>query len=152
MLSGVASQSISSVFSSTYTHYKILFQAVANIDNAFRIRMRSGSTDASGANYTFQELQANNTSVSGSRTSNGTSYVFAVSDATTKVGVSLEIFTPFIAEPTSFVANGNRTQNTSQYFATSGVHTLSTSYDGFTIINDGANTMTGNVSVYGYNK
>jgi hypothetical protein len=124
---------------------------LGSTDTAIKFRLRASSTDASGSDYTVQELQANSTSVSGSR-STSTFAVVGVSNNVYHSAISLDLFSPFAASPTSFVSNSNRTQSTAQVFPTTGVHTLSTSYDGISWFADSTYTLTGSASIYGYNK
>jgi hypothetical protein len=149
--SGVTSQSISSVFSATYDNYRIMLRLLGSTDTAIKFRLRSGTTDASGSDYTVQELQASSTSISGSR-STGTSAVIGVSNSVYHAVICLDLFNPFAATPTSFAQLSNRSQSTAQVFSTTGIHTLSTSYDGITVLADSTYTLTGSASVYGYNK
>jgi hypothetical protein len=149
-VSGANVISFNNVFNSTYSNYKIMIRLIGSTDTAIKLRLRSGASDASGSDYTVQELQASSTSISGSRAT-GTAAVIGVSNSVYHAGISLDLFNPFIATPTSFVEVSNRSQSTAQFFGTSGVHTLSNSYDGFSILADSSYTLTGTISVYGYN-
>jgi len=149
--SAVASQSINDVFSATYDNYRIMIRLIGSSDTAIRLRLRTGGSDASGANYTYQEFQVNNATVSASRTSNSTNLVTGVTDANYHATIVLDVFNPFAATPTGFVAVSNRTQSVAQLQTNTGVHTLSTSYSGVTFFADSTFTLTGKVGIYGYN-
>ena len=146
--SAVSSQSVNSVFSSTYDNYKILIKMTNSLDTeGIRIRFRVSNTDASGANYNFQYIRGNNTSITGLRETGLTSMLFGFGH-TAGVGIPLDIFNPALTLQTQIYAT-SYVPDLMNNFA--GRHTLSTAYDGFTLIMD-TGTMTGTVSVYGYNK
>jgi hypothetical protein len=154
-MSAVASQSINDVFSATYDNYKILFNNFTGSGGPqVNLRLRSSGTDASGANYNRQYIFANNTSLSGLRSTGLTSFD-TVSHARTTYPVPLEIFlvNPFQATETSLVSlnDDGQTGTNIRLFLANYNHTLTTSYDGFTII-PASGTITGSVSVYGFRK
>jgi len=151
--SAVASQSINSVFSSTYDNYKIIFVGSASTIISIGFRLRVAGVDASGSNYIRQRIVADSTSVAGARVT-GTSYFPGdlEFDPSTQI---YELANPAKASKTGFntqalsiVTSGGVNTN---LIVTSGQHDLSTAYDGFTLT-PSSGTITGKVSVYGYNK
>ena len=140
---GVASQSINDVFSSTYDNYKIMFDCAGS--DYINLRMRASGTDASGANYTEQTLEAFTTTVQGSRRTAQTS--LRIGYATSQVEIYL--YNPNKASPTYIKSNVIINENSVAFYY--GAHTLSTAYTGFTFFPTSA-TSTGSLSVYGFNK
>jgi hypothetical protein len=151
--SAVASQSVNNVFSSTYDNYLIVLECIASGGSYVNFRLRVGGVDASGANYDWGFYNV---------TDGGTPFALAGSGATSanilrpsasfRSMTSFTICNPAIARPT--VSSGTLSYNDGSTKAVAGimgnVHSVSTAYDGFTLINSG--TITGQVSVYGQNK
>jgi len=149
--SAVASQSFNNVFSATYTNYRIVFNVEHTVGLVvLNFRLRVSGTDATGANYNFQTLNGDNT-ISGSRSQNQTSSEIALISTSVGNNGSIDIYRPFLTNPTSFISQIVSAYNSPYGRIYWGEHTPSTSYDGFTIFPPSGN-MTGTVSVYGYNK
>ena len=147
---GTSGVSLNGVFNSTYTNYKVVFDGEASGQVSMRIRFRANGTDATGSNYNVQEIRAQGSSIVTERYANSTVGEFA-NTFTSKMAVEAIIFNPFGANSTVYmsnVVNQNEGARAYQYF---GGHTLTTSYDGFTLFTS-SGTITGIVSVYGYNK
>ena len=150
--SGVASQSINDVFSTTYRNYRIL---VTIDDNAstpsdLTFRLRVAGADASGANYRNHNIFINSSGVTGNYGSGTTStfWYAGVQIASTQSRGTIEVLSPFETKHTGFVGIGGGGDLS---IVAGGRHTLDTSYTGFTLIPDAGN-IDGTVSVYGYNK
>ncbi len=148
--SAVSSQSINSVFSSTYDSYRVVFSATAAAALTLTLRLRVSGTDDSGTNYTLQELFVNSTSVTGSRVSAQTGWAAPVIRTTLLTPFTLDIFNPFKTSPTiafqETVDIGDPAIRKNLL-----IHNQNTSYDGFNMICSTSN-MTGSVSIYGYKK
>jgi len=158
--SAVSSQSINSVFSSTYDNYKVVINADTSASNvAMRWRMRVSGTDNTSANYVWdQGLATGNVQVAAETTgaTPQTSWLFLGSGGITSAS-TWEIYRPFETDNTGFTglnyyidsATGTSTNHLALFRG--GATTVTTSYDGFTFLVD-SGTMTGKVSVYGYAK
>jgi hypothetical protein len=152
--SAVASQSVNNVFSSTYDNYRVIIKATQNTGTGNQFfRLRVGGVDASGANYNAQGSYAGITSavtrvnISGVT---GIDFGSAGTGATASAIIIIELQDVAKATPTS--GNWNAFNTTLRDYNVIGIeHTLSTAYDGFTWTT-GANTMTGQIQVFGYNK
>ena len=147
--SGVSSQSVSDVFSTTYDNYFLLIRTTASSDN-INIRLRVGGSDDSTSNYHNLGLRIT-TTVDRIASYGQTSYRLGEA-STGKGAIQAVIYGPFLAALTQFnglITNGfnNPMENGFQM----GAHNVATSYTGFTLI-PASGTMTGNVSVYGYSK
>jgi hypothetical protein len=148
--SAVASQSINDVFSATYDNYKIIFVGSASTVISINFRLRVAGVDASGSNYIRQRILADSTSVAGARTTAVAYFPGDVEfDPSTQI---IELANPAKASKTAFNTQGLIiTGGNTNLILTAGQHDLSTAYDGFSIIAS-SGTITGTVSVYGYNK
>jgi hypothetical protein len=158
--SAVASQSVNSVFSSTYTNYKIILQFSAfSTDMVLRFRMRASGTDATGANYTGAGAYnyRDGATVPPLNFTNATYWEIAGTMLQADVAknyFTFDVANPFAALPTVIQAEQAIADTSASNFrwTTQHVnHNVSTSYDGFTIFAFSGN-FTGTVSVYGYNK
>lgn len=146
-----AAVNLNSVFTSTYSNYRVLIYCLSSNNYDFNMRMRASSTDNSTAKYSFQNLTASSTAISGSRTASATAWV--IGEVHTTYGcVSFDIFSPQEATQTNVLANNLSgleatpvmVQRNCGFFNT-------TQFDGFSIY-PAAGTITGTVAVYGYAK
>jgi len=149
--SGVASQSVNDVFSSTYDNYVIQGVVLNSVDGrALNLRLRVGGADASAANYSgssYLTTMANPTVFSDF--SSGTGQTFITLGGTDNLTglVTVTVSNPNKANQTAFLGS---TQG-NQVFGSGGRHTLTTQYTGFTIF-PSANNISGYISVFGVNK
>jgi hypothetical protein len=146
--------SIDNVFSATYDTYLIRGSYVGSVDTGVEIRLRVGGADNAAANYERQIFDASNSSTSFARLTGQTSWPNYSGVTTTYNAVNIfEIHRPFNTSPTLAIslmntaggANDVRAQNS--YFK----HTASTSFTGFSLLPN-SGTITGSISVLGYNK
>ena len=153
--SGVASQAVNNVFSATYDNYKIVFNCIiATSDQGIFFRMRAGGVDTAGSSY-FWAGNAREYTGSGATTGlgtiagNATSNFYMTGASTSGYRMAIiDINNPFLARLTNYNTLGF---NANSGFHVSGILSNTTSYDGFNIL-PAANNITGEVSVYGYNK
>jgi hypothetical protein len=150
--SGVSSISVNDVFSATYDTYLINFIATVSGTLDFRFRYRVGGVDNSTASSyqacTFINYDSGGPlSAAEVQTQN---YAQALGGIQGRVLGSLIIYDPFAAVTT--FADTNLLRNNNTLAARSNIsHNQNTSYDGITFLTS-ANTITGSVKVYGYNK
>ena len=150
--SAVASQSINDVFSTTYDNYRILMRLTASTSISARLRMRVSGADDSSSNYNRQKLEVSVSSVSASAATSLDHIVFGDVDTAKPTVVSMDMFSPFIAQATQFSnVNTNRTDTTTFLMVFAGAHNVATSYTGFTVIAS-TGTISGTISVYGLAK
>jgi hypothetical protein len=149
MISGVTSvSSTAATFSSTYTDYFLKIDATPTGSNELFLRLRASGVDASGSNYLYNFMRASGASVTGENDTTTSAVIDAAPNAGKKI-IQVEIFSPFEAAPTRFYSRmfsvaGPRVM-------VSGVsHSLSTSYDAFTILC--SSNISGTYSIYGFNK
>lgn len=152
--SAVASISFNDVFSATFLNYKIISNAKGTTGMGLNFRLRVGGVDNSSSNYRLQEITADNTSISGSRSTGLTSWPngLGIKQATERNLCILEVANPFEIEFTAarnlniFATSGNIEMRDFSF----GIN-VTTSFTGFTAIAS-TSTMTGSISVYGYSK
>ena len=154
MISAVASQSINDVFSATYDNYRVIANIAQSADVGISLRVRVGGSDLTTSTYKWSRYF--NYSADGS-------YANSVSNSATSIDVPAGVldrgfmiwdfgnpfnaFNTHIQNRTSFINSVNASYN----FTGSGSVNNTTSYTGFTLFPT-SGTITGNVSVYGYNK
>jgi hypothetical protein len=153
--SAVASQSINDVFSTTYTNYKVIFNLSLSATTFIGTRMRVSGTDNSSSQYVYTGPALTSGNTVENAYSNGltTSFLEMVRVSVDTSGGVFDFQDPFETKNTlvTGLSIWNRSStliNSMSYF---GVLKNSTSYTGFTFFPN-SGTMTGSVSVYGYNK
>jgi hypothetical protein len=148
--SGVASVSINSCFTSTYTSYRLLIQVYGSVATNCQLRLRASGVDASGTDY-YDRGYYNNAGTVTALTNSAVSVIF-VTNYNTNVGypgrVSMDVHAPQLAARTVF-----HTQWQDSFSVLGGdthsVHATGNSYDGFSLL-AASGTITGTVFVYGY--
>ena len=152
--SAAASITADNVFSSSYTNYRIMIRMTAGGNINTFLRLRVGGVSSSAANYNRQNLLATSTTIQAVRATGQTSFnLNGVNGAFFTTNI-IDIFAPFLAEPTSmqFFNNVSDGAYTTPYmYLTNGNNSLSTSFDGFEVFPDSSN-LTGTYTVYGYGK
>jgi hypothetical protein len=158
--SAVASQAINSVFSATYENYQIVLKVVGSTGPiGLNLRMRVAGVSASGSDYRFGNHFVTGGGVEGveSSSNSATSASLGSSMYTASYfsNQRIEIFQPFLTERTTGVLQSVHPRDSNGFLNATCYggffHNLATSYDGFELLTS-TGTMTGNVSVYGYNK
>jgi hypothetical protein len=144
--SAVASQSVNDVFNATYENYKLLFNIGGTGNLTFRFRI--SGTDASGADYYANniKMQFTSTTVNGENQNAANALDLGSMESSRRWLISTDIGAPFLAHKTT-VLFGNTMGG--DFHSGAGFHNLENSYTGFTFL---GTSMTGSVSVYGYNK
>lgn len=149
--SACTSVSLNGVFSSDFDNYMISVRSIrdasANIN--FELRLRASGSDASGANYTHQVILANGTTVGAGRGTSQTAGRFGdLTSSTLFHGHQIFFYGPALAQPTAFRGVSAGTNGSASIYEGAVTHSLSTAYDGFTLL-PGSGNITGLVSVYG---
>jgi hypothetical protein len=151
--SAVASFTADSVFTSTYTNYRIIVRYQTSTTQELAMQLRAATVDTA-TGYNFQMLQATSTTVSGQLFASQTS-AFVGKDPTTFTSLTtLELSGPQLAEPTVYQAVNTRNASAYtnpfvvQYF---GNQSSSTQFDGIKFL-VASGTTTGSYTIYGYSK
>jgi hypothetical protein len=147
--SGVSSQTVNDCFSATYDNYRILFKSTGSASIASLFRLRASGSDLSTTVYQDETFASDNTTLSGARNTAQTGARFIYMDSSKSIA-SVDLFAPFLAETKLYSSNLVRGTTVITGVMT-GVINSAVSYTGITFITS-AGTMTGEVSIYGYNK
>ena len=153
--SAVATQSINSVFNSTYDNYLIkVNSAMSNNGVGMSLRVRASGTDLSGAVYKWSYFFNFSTGAAVQTNNADSATNFTIAGGVNDTGIwNIEMANPFATKNTHIqFRSGFINPTPAAYnFVGAGSVNNTTSYDGFTLIPD-SGTITGTVSVYGYNK
>ena len=146
----ITSLPLNGVFSADFDNYMVSIRHVHTVAGgpAITLRMRLSGSDATGSNYVIQYISAASTSVTAERRTSQNSALIAQADATQRSGDQYLIYGPFLAQPTAFRSVTVSGNSSAYLFDIAGTHSLSTSYDGFTLAVSSGN-LTGALQVYG---
>lgn len=156
--SGVSSVSLNDVFSATYDKYKLLLDVQCSATPEIRFRLRSSGSDNSTSNYYFTGFYSfsSDTTIGNDNLYRGdpaANWAIGVG-GTNQTAINVDLVSPFLSSTyTGFVAQSGAMDGTNEAYSlnTNGGFSGTNSFTGFTIFPN-SGTMTGSVSVYGYNK
>lgn len=143
---GVGSISLNGIFSSTYSHYRIILSAFQSTTNTSLYKFRNGGGDVSGALYYFQEVYATNTTIGASGFANQTSGRFGYFNANTWSTQVIDVTDPATTVVTQFVSSQGRSGPVS--VQNIGGYNDASVFSGLTLIANG--TLSGTVQIFGY--
>ena len=151
-VSAVSAITVDNIFTSTYTNYLIMLNALASGADTLNLRFRAGGVTTS-TGYGTQRLDVDGASVSGARTSAQTSANIGALRTATRNSIPLYVFAPQIAQWTTASVSFLDTVSSTAFYKSdySSVQATTTQFDGFTIFCSTA-TLTGTYAVYGFNK
>jgi len=145
--SGVANQSIDSVFSSAYQNYTINFSIATVSSTVFRLRFRTGGVTNTSSTYNYQQFSYNSTTLTGARSLSDNNFKITFNNNNDHGG-NILLLNPFDSTKQTFgnarVTGGADANLSDCKFA------ATTSFDGILIYPDAGN-MTGTVSIFGFN-
>ena len=152
---GVTSVSLNGCFSANYDNYLVLVRnswADASGNPYLDLRLRLSGTD-SAVSYSYVLTQAF-TAIAVDTNANNTTLarISRAGDINNGLGSNnINIFAPFLAQRTTFVSDCSTpyAATSNKRILSSGDHSPTTSYDGFTLLPSASN-ITGNIRVYGY--
>jgi hypothetical protein len=151
--SSVASFTADSVFSSSYTNYRILLRVEQSADVHVTMVLRAATVDAT-SNYFVQRNLFDNTATNGLRISSTASANVVYPNNSAQVSsAAIELFGPQLAAATQFTSyvSNNYATNVINTFLVGGVHSTATAYDGIKFA-VASGTMTGTYTIYAYSK
>jgi hypothetical protein len=151
--SAASSVTADSVFTSTYTNYRVLLRYTTTTDPiAFQLGV---ATVYATTNYNIQRLDAAAALVdTGRTTSQSSARIAGSSNGSFTSSAAIELSGPQLAEPTLFQATSSRSGGayTSPIVELhNGNHSTATAYDGLKLL-VASGTMTGSYTIYGYSK
>jgi hypothetical protein len=150
--SGVSSQSVNSVFTSTYTNYRVIVIITSSSDpgELVNLRFRASGSDTS-TNYSGQRIFGSNTTVGAGRNSSGTDDHCTGGETGDSNPLIMDIFNPNVAAPTQILTEGWSNAASTARSLSGGAQSSSTQFDGFTLF-AGAGTFGGTITIYGLAK
>lgn len=153
--SAASTINVDNCFTSTYANYRIMLNVDSNsVDNAVLIRMRASGSDNASANYYHNgpEVATSSTTTPGVYRSAGLANQWQlVGGDNSDTGCSCaDIFNPQASKRTAMTMLTISMNSTDMRFITNGgLMSVTTAYDGFSLIANTGN-ITGSVYVYGY--
>jgi hypothetical protein len=155
--SAVASQALSSSLSATYKNYRVIINLNATtLDSDLFLRLRNSTTDkATNYNYGIYGRNASGAGAVVSASGTTTGIYMGSSDpiSTNNNGYVIDLLNPFVTDRTIGLLQGHYLGSDSNFYAvnTATVQTEAYSADGINLVIS-AGTMSGEISLYGYNK
>ena len=149
--SAVTSVAVGGAFSATYDNYEILWtggvMASASGDSQLTFQLTGSST---GYNNILR--YSNGSTMSVASQSNAAQWNWIGGGSTGSGLLQVKLYAPFLAVHTRMDSTTYNSWNNVNLGNTSGVHTVASSYTGFTINVSGTGSMTGGtIRIYGYN-
>jgi hypothetical protein len=148
-----ANPTITDAFSSDFVAYKIVFsELICSNDTNFYLRM--GTTAGSAYYWAGINREWISTSIGGGQGNGVAQWATGIiGNGSRKTAGSVELQMPQLAQPTTFSCSGGDTRtNGAGAYSYSGFLNNTTQYTSFSLLLDGANTITScNIRVYGYN-
>jgi hypothetical protein len=154
--SAVSSISLTAdTFSTTYNNYRLHITLTAkSVSDALNIRLRAAGSDATGSNYARSGFEAKPSTFANISSAAGTLWDLGAinSGAANRTFWAFDIANIKLAQPTLFTGTAAVQDPTNfSLYGYSLLHDSATAYDSLTIYPT-SGTITGSVSVYGYNK
>lgn len=138
--------SLNGVFTSAYDNYTILFNGTPTQTTEY-MKLRASGTDNS-TNYHYQNMNVTDTSSNAFRDGPVTTGVPLGEILNVSNVYWVNVYGPSLAQETVFRSSTFSTRLGAYLWVYSGVHAVSTSYDGFS--RPSGNAFTGTVHVYAY--
>jgi hypothetical protein len=151
--SAVATQDVNNVFSSTYDNYRILVSFIANTSEAsIGFRFKTATVD-SGSNYQYYISAFGTNGTSYTQNSTGASQgIFGRVGSDNYGGYAIDILSPNLARATTYAGHGLGDGSTSVFTERAvGLVLTNTQYTGIQLRAD-TNSVSGEMSIYGFNK
>ena len=142
------------VFTSSYTNYLVLVNYTISGAGQIKIKLRASGTPAS-TNYNLVYIEAFSSSVTAATVASQTSYIVGAYGSGNEGAISVELFGPQLAKPTTIQTRNTSTNGVSYTTPITelwnGNHSTATAYDGIEIFTTGTN-WSGSYAIYGYSK
>jgi hypothetical protein len=151
--SGVASQAINNVFTTTYDNYLIVIgELIGSTTATCQFKLRASGVDNSTSYYWGLSMTSSLAAAVLSGGSNTDHFRIGNLVSAVRGFATFSVNAPFLAKETLFAGSlFNEFGGSLAGGGSGGLHASATSFDGFSIIAS-TGTVTGKVSVYGYNK
>lgn len=151
--SAAATVSVDGCFNQLFDNYRLVVSVASSAGaQNLLLRFRVAGVDNSTAVYGNANLEADSTSVTGSRLTNQNNTRLCYMRDTDTCQVSADILSPALASNTGALAISLESVGAMSAQIQTLSHVSSTSFDGFTIYPATSGTITGTLSIYGYRK
>lgn len=140
---------LNGIFTADYDNYMMVIRGTSSANDYLDGRLCSSGIAATASNYVYQNIYADSTTVAGSRS--GAVAVARLGNCSNiqRWGITAYIFGPHLAQPTA-IRSTTALDYASAYIEDFvSTHSLSNSYDGFTLRSRQTQNHSGLVSVYG---
>jgi hypothetical protein len=144
--------SLNGVFSADYDNYMVVMRETGTVNQVFQIRLRASGTDASDSGHTHQLILAGSTTVAAQRDGGQTAFRISNTSNVLSQGHILNFYGPHLAQPTALRSVSVCAISNAYIFDVAQTHSVSSSYDGFSLLPNAAGNITGRVAVYGMRK
>lgn len=149
--SAASTVSLNDVFNSTYSNYRILLESTGSTTANIGMRLRVSNTDTT-TNYSRQYIYGTAVSLSSGRSTGDSNWITCNINTGFRSAITMDVYNPFLTVATNCSTFSNSLYPTGNDIAINNFGQDSgTSFTGFTLTTN-TGTMTGTVSVYGYNK
>lgn len=147
---GSATITADSVFTSTYTNYRIMVDCYASgAGTTMRFQLRTGGV-AAATNYNANWIYISGGAATVYSASATTEIQLGIVDASpVYTNFAIDVFAPQLAQQTNLTGMAYKGGN---LYTIGGTHTTATAYDGFQLYATAGPTFTGVYTVYGYGK
>jgi hypothetical protein len=140
---------IEDCFNSSYDNYLLVLRTWG-AGGSINARLRVSGSDASGANYARQTLDANNTTIFGQRVTGETCFRIGVSgNGSLRNGSHCYMYGPNLAQPTASRSVSVVDTSSARLTDYAGTHSLSTAYTSLTLYIEDAVDTDGTICIYG---
>ena len=151
-MSAVSALNMDSIFSSTYSRYRVLIYTTQSVADWINLRLRVSGSDNTTSSYYGSNIRrtgGSNTGTDATATTGWSKFMFAGQKLST---ISFDIMNPFSSSLNTVTTSTFGAQETADVEVVTGtsygLFNANTSFDGLSLISTG--TMTGQVKVYGY--
>jgi len=150
--SAAASVSVNDCFSATYDHYRIIVEASASAAQDIAQRWRVSGADNTSAIYDYGYVYVTGTAgPTRASANNATSNTWAYNGTGEPSYISVDVYYPFLStRQTGFTGLSVSYEADSSANYIGGNHNSNSSFTGFTLFPKTSGTITGKVTVYGY--
>lgn len=142
---------VNGCFTGDYDNYLVVITSSDTASGSgYVMRLRAAGSDATAANYTWQSLSANDTTVSGLRSTATSLWNTSLTGGSGNYhGWHVYLYGPALAQPTAMRSvTANDGNSGARIWDYAGTHSLSTAYDGFALY-PATGTASGALTVYG---
>jgi len=149
--SAVTFVKLNGIFTSDYDNYMMTVASNTSAGNTIWGWLTVSGANASPSSYVSQEINANGTALDSARRSD-TTWIHTYFSPDRRNGATIYFFGPALAQPTAYRWVSSGGYQGAHIVDSSGTHGGSTVCDGFVLYPTGVATLTGKLTVFGFNQ